>query len=185
MLSLSLATAFTPQICFRVSSFVLVCVWLSCVCPLVLSARVCRALLVSVVKKAQQTPRTSPAALLQKYMSVTLPFPFLPSFRFRGKDCGKAGMGGCPTNTPWKEQCRPRNKKPQNRRNSKDWRLARDLQTHFRWELSSVHGCHVENRETKSGSLTSTLEGRDRCSGHKSSKKISMLMWHLVWTFVR
>lgn len=88
--SLSLATAFTPQICFHV--------WVSCwsvsvcgcrVCPLVSSARVCCALLVLVVKKAQQTSRTSPAALLQKYIRATLPFPFLPSFRFGGRTVGR------------------------------------------------------------------------------------------------
>lgn len=140
---LSLATAFTPQICFHVRVLcwsVSVC---GCrVCPLVSSARVCCALLVLVVKKAQQTSRTSPAALLQKYIRATLPFPFLPSFRFGGRTVGRPVWEGA-QQTHLGRNNAGQEKKTKNRHNSMDWRLARGLQTLVRWELASIHNCQI------------------------------------------
>lgn len=142
MLSLSRNCIHTPDL-FSCLSFVLVCVcvWLSCMSTCI----ECTCLLCAACvgrEKGTTNLKDVTCSTASKIYTRDSPVSLLAVVPFRGKDCGKAGLGGCPTNTPRKEQCRPR-KKTKNRHNSMDRRLARGLQTLVRWELASIHNCQI------------------------------------------
>lgn len=155
---LSLTTAFIPQICFHVQ----VLCWSVVVCVAVVYVHMstcieCTCLLCAACvgrEKGTTNLKDVTCSAPSKIYTRDSPISLLFVVPFRGKDCGKAGLGGCPTNTPWKKQCRDMPRKIDNRHNKSHRCLTRGPQMLVRWELLSIDSCLIGNRKVQLGCMT-------------------------------